>query len=92
MRVLFPFNPLDEKEADGPFNDEYLRLLEMGVECSLFNYDTLPFDEFRPLPRINDGDIILYRGWMLQKLIFFPKKSMSMIFWKTGYLVFMRTV
>lgn len=65
MRVLFPCNPLSEKEADGPFNDEYLRLKEMGIECSLFDYDTLPFDEFRPKPRLSEGDVVLYRGWML---------------------------
>ena len=65
MRVLFPFNPLNEKEADGPFNDEYLRLKEMGIECSLFDYDSLSFDEFRPKPSLNEGDVVLYRGWML---------------------------
>lgn len=65
MRVLFPYNPLNEKEADGPFNDEYILLKEMGVECSLFDYDTLPYDEFRPKPRLNEGDVVLYRGWML---------------------------
>ncbi len=65
MRVLFPYNPLNEKEADGPFNEEYLRLKEMGIECSLFDYDTLPLDEFRPKPRLAEGDVVLYRGWML---------------------------
>lgn len=65
MRVLFPYNPLNEKEADGPFNEEYLRLKELGVECSLFDYDTLAFDEFRPKPRLDEGDTVLYRGWML---------------------------
>jgi hypothetical protein len=65
MRVLFPYNPLNEKEADGPFNDEYLLLKEMGIDCSLFDFDALPFDEFGPKPRIDEGDSVLYRGWML---------------------------
>ncbi len=65
MRIIFPFNPLEEKEADGPFHEEYVRLNSMGLECSLFDYDSLSFDEFRPKPRINEGDIVLYRGWMM---------------------------
>ncbi|WP_028885149.1 ATP-grasp domain-containing protein [Teredinibacter turnerae] len=65
MRVLFPYNPLNEKEADGPFNDEYLQLKEKGIACSLFDYDALAFDESRPKPRLDGGDTVLYRGWML---------------------------
>lgn len=65
MRVLFPYNPLDEKEADGPFKDEYIRLKKSGVDCSLFDYDALLFGEFHPKPRLNNGDVALYRGWML---------------------------
>jgi hypothetical protein len=65
MRLLFPYNPLVEKEVDGPFNDEYLRFKQMGIECSLFDYDSLQLDEFRPKPRLNEGDVVLYRGWML---------------------------
>ncbi|MBU1219487.1 ATP-grasp domain-containing protein [Myxococcota bacterium] len=70
MRVLFPYNPLNEKEADGPFCDEYLFLREMGMECSLFDYDSLSFDEFRPKPRIGNGDVVLYRGWMLDPITY----------------------
>ncbi len=65
MRVLFPYNPLNEQEADGSFNEEYLLLKELGVECSLFDYDTLAFGELWPKPRIDEGDAVLYRGWML---------------------------
>ncbi|MET1257412.1 ATP-grasp domain-containing protein [Aliikangiella maris] len=65
MRVIFPYNPLNEKEADGHFHEEYLQLKEKGIACSLFDYDTLQFDEFRPKPRLDQGDVILYRGWML---------------------------
>lgn len=64
MRVLFPFSPLNEKEADGPFHEEYLRLKELGTECSLFDFDSIQFDEFRPKPRLIEGETVLYRGWM----------------------------
>jgi len=70
MRVLFPYNPLNEKEADGPFNEEYLRLKEKGIACSLFDFDSLPFDEFRPKPRLDEGDVVLYRGWMLNPKVY----------------------
>ena len=76
MKVLFPFNPLNKKEADGPFNDEYLRLKEIGVECLLFDYDTLPFDEFEPRPRLNEDDVVLYRGWMLNPDMYIKLSSL----------------
>lgn len=70
MRVLFPFDPLENMEADGPFKEEYLLLKEMGVECSLFDYDSLGFGEFRPRPKFEDGDVVLYRGWMLNPSLY----------------------
>jgi hypothetical protein len=36
----------------------------MGVDCSLFDYDALQF-ELRAKPQLNEGDIVLYRGWMV---------------------------
>ncbi|WP_428242734.1 ATP-grasp domain-containing protein [Gynuella sp.] len=65
MRLLFPRNPLNEKEADGPFGEEYVLLKEKGITCSLYDYDALVFGEFWPQPPIENGDIVLYRGWML---------------------------
>jgi len=50
MRFLFPFNPLNEKEADEPFQPEYSFLRSNGVDCSLFDFDRLEFDEFKPRP------------------------------------------
>lgn len=81
MRVLFPYNPLEENEADGPFQDEYLRLSEMGIKCSLFDYDTLQFDELRPRPRLDEGDVVLYRGWMLNPNTY---KKLSTLVAKNG--------
>jgi hypothetical protein len=36
-----------------------------GINCSLFDFDALSFDEFKPKPNIATGESILYRGWML---------------------------
>lgn len=65
MRVLFPCSPLDQKTADGPFNEECECLQSMGVDCSLFDYDALILGQFKPRPGMAQGETILYRGWML---------------------------
>lgn len=65
MRIIFPFDPLEQKAADGPFKGEYELLKSMGIDCSLFDYDSFEFDEFKPRPQIEDGEHVLYRGWML---------------------------
>jgi hypothetical protein len=85
MRIIFPFDPLEEKKADGPFRDEYDLLKSMGVECSLFDYDSLGFDEFKPKPQINHGDLVLYRGWMLNPVSY--QKLTSLIERKGGKMV-----
>lgn len=64
MRVILPFNPLKNNEADEPYQVEYSLLKKTGVDCSLFDFDVLDFDEFNPFPAIND-ELVLYRGWML---------------------------
>jgi hypothetical protein len=66
MRILYPLNPLNEREADEPYQDEFLKMKELGIECSLFDFDSLSF-EFYPSPRIESGEVVLYRGWMLDK-------------------------
>lgn len=64
LRFLYPHNPLNEKAADEPYQEEFLALKELGASCSLFNFDSLEF-EFRPKPAIQPRDLVLYRGWML---------------------------
>lgn len=67
MRVLYPLNPLNEKEADEPYQAEFLALKSLGVSCSLFDFDTLSIDSFSPQPSIQSGEKVLYRGWMLSE-------------------------
>ncbi len=66
MRILFPFDPLDPKQADGPFKDEYVSLKSMGIACSLFDYDALEWEEFCPKPQLGEEELVLYRGWMMK--------------------------
>lgn len=64
MRILYPFNPLEPKEPDQPFTDEFIAVQTLGIPVSLFAYDDLSFGDFKPRPRIESGEIVLYRGWM----------------------------
>ncbi|WP_299490125.1 hypothetical protein [Acaryochloris sp. IP29b_bin.137] len=36
----------------------------MGIPVSLFAYDDLSLGDFKPRPRIESGETVLYRGWM----------------------------
>ncbi|KAI9130116.1 ATP-grasp domain-containing protein [Acaryochloris sp. CCMEE 5410] len=64
MRILYPCNPLEPKEPDQPYTDECIAIQQLGIPVSLFAYDNLSFGDFKPLPRIESGEMVLYRGWM----------------------------
>jgi len=68
MRIIFPFNPLNEKQADEPYQDEFLFLRSNDVSCSLFDFDALERGEFNPTPHLIENELVLYRGWMLNPL------------------------
>lgn len=65
MRVLYPENPLDKTQADEPYHQEFIAVVAAGYQCSLFDFDVLSFGEFSPHPKIQAGERVLYRGWML---------------------------
>lgn len=65
MRALYPIDPLDKNKADGPYHEEFIAAREAGYACSLFDFDALAFGEFKPYPKFEEGDRILYRGWMM---------------------------
>jgi len=80
MRIIYPLNPLRRDEADEPYQQEFMLVKKLGMNCSLFDFDVLEFDEFEVKPSITDGEDILYRGWMLspknyQRLLMFIKKN-----------------
>lgn len=74
MRILYPFNPLKPDEADEPYQDEFTSIKNSGGKCSLFDFDSLAFDEFKPKPAITQEEVVLYRGWMLN-----PEKYQNFI-------------
>jgi len=82
MRILYPFNPLNPKEVDEPYQEEFHLLKTMGFNCSLFDFASLEAGEFNPKPNLKSGEKILYRGWMLnpehyQKLVQYIEKKGS---------------
>lgn len=65
IRFIFPSDPLDHKQPDEGFAEEYAAAKKAGLRCSLFSVEDFELGTFRPIPRIEDGDRVLYRGWML---------------------------
>jgi hypothetical protein len=39
--------------------------LDFGIACSLFDFDAMSYSPLKPVPSIEKGDRILYRGWMM---------------------------
>mgnify|MGYP001793755242 CR=1 FL=1 len=69
MQILYPLDPLTPDAADGPYQTEYLAAIAADIPCSLFDFDALSTEEFRPefrpRPALKDSEPTLYRGWML---------------------------
>jgi ATP-grasp domain, R2K clade family 3 len=54
----------------------------MGIDCSLFDFDSVGFDEFKPIPNIDKDESVLYRGWMMGSELY--KKFVNLIQKKGG--------
>lgn len=65
MRLLFPSDPFEKNKPDESFADEYKAALAIGLNCSLFASDDFDAGEFKPRPRFEENEKIVYRGWML---------------------------
>lgn len=66
FRILYPQHPLYSKQADEPYQPEYVKCLDKGIDCSLFDFDDfVGYGKFRPRPVFKPGETVLYRGWMM---------------------------
>jgi hypothetical protein len=65
MRLLYPTSPLEPREPDELYAEEYAAAVGSGFSVSLFSYEEFTAGTFRARPTISDGDTILYRGWMV---------------------------
>jgi len=65
MRILYPSNPLQVREPDELYAEEYQVAVGSGFGVSLFSYEEFTAGTFCARPTISGGDTILYRGWMV---------------------------
>ncbi len=68
IRFLFPSSPLNKKKPDEMFEEEFLAMQGQVFSCSLFSIEEFEVGNFKPRPLFQDGEVIIYRGWMLTPL------------------------
>lgn len=65
IRFIYPSDPLDAKQPDENYVEEFAAAKAAGLSCSVFSVEDFEQGTFRPVPKLEDGDRVLYRGWML---------------------------
>jgi hypothetical protein len=65
MRILYPDDPLDPRQADGLFLPECEAARARGFDVSLFSFEDFQRGRFDARPQLYAGEAALYRGWML---------------------------
>jgi len=55
MRIIYPFNPFNNHEADIPYQQVYMALQKAGLPCSLFDFDSFE-RRFQPTPAIQQNE------------------------------------
>lgn len=65
MRLLYPADPFNNKRPDEEYGEEFDAAIASGLTCSLFSLEDFRSGTFRPRPRFDEGDEVIYRGWML---------------------------
>lgn len=65
MKILYPSDPFDKNSSEKIYLAEFNKASEKGISRLLFLPDDFEMGIFRTIPKIEKGDKILYRGWML---------------------------
>jgi len=65
MRLLYPDDPLNQRKPDDLFAEEFDLARARGFEASIFSFEDFERGRFQPRPRPVPGEILIYRGWML---------------------------
>lgn len=65
MRLLYPADSFKPKAVDETYADEHAAARHAGWTVSLFNFEEFQAGNFRPFPRCEASETLLYRGWML---------------------------
>lgn len=64
LKILYPCDPLNPRQCDECFAEEYAAALDQGLCCSLISFEQLQAGRLRVTPALEEADLILYRGWM----------------------------
>lgn len=65
MRFLYPSNPFQKKQPDENYAEEYAACIAAGLPVALFSYEQFSMGTFSVSPKLEDNEVICYRGWML---------------------------
>jgi hypothetical protein len=65
MRLLYPADPFNSKRPDDEYCAEFDAMVASGLACSLFSLEDFRDGAFRTRPRFDEGEDVVYRGWML---------------------------
>jgi len=63
MRIIYPNDMMAPNEPDEFIAEEYACVKDAGIPVSLFSLESL--HDFSPKPSLAEGDLVLYRGWMM---------------------------
>lgn len=63
--ILLPCSPMDRKQPDYGYEDEYAKYKELGYTVHLINIEDL--DNAKVYPMLEENIRLLYRGWMLSE-------------------------
>lgn len=65
MKFLYPADTFSPKVVDEMYAEEYAAATAAGWPVALFNFEDFQSGTFRPFPKFDPDENILYRGWML---------------------------
>ena len=65
MRFLFPSDVINPKSPDAAFSDQIDAFRNVGFESSIVSLEYLQMGERKVYPPIPEGEIVVYRGWMI---------------------------
>jgi len=65
VRFLIPRDPLAPQQPEENYAEEYQAAREAGFSASLFDFDSIALGDLSVRPRFEEGETIVYRGWMM---------------------------
>jgi len=65
VRLIYPADTFSPKAADEAYADEFAAAQAAELPVSIFSFEDFQGETFRPRPAIQNGETVLYRGWML---------------------------